>query len=33
MNNNNEELFADLFAYRFSLLDIYPNNERDYESL
>jgi len=27
--NNNEELFADLFAYRFSLLDIYPDNERD----
>lgn len=27
--NTNEDLFADLFAYRFSLLDVYSNNERD----
>lgn len=26
---DNEELFADLFAYRFALLDIYPDNERE----
>lgn len=25
----NEELYADLFAYRFLLLDIYENNERE----
>ena len=28
-NENNEELFADLFAYRFALLDLFPNNERE----
>lgn len=30
MNNNhiNDNLFADLFAYRFALLDIYPDNEQ-----
>ena len=28
-NNNNDELFADLFAYRFALLDLFPNNERE----
>lgn len=27
--NTNDELFADLFAYRFALLDIYPDNERE----
>jgi hypothetical protein len=26
---DNEELFADLFAYRFALLDIYSDNERE----
>jgi len=26
---NNEELFSDLFAYRFALLDYYENNERE----
>ena len=26
-NNNNDELFADLFAYRFALLDMYEDNE------
>lgn len=26
---NNEELFADLFAYRFALLDYYEDNERE----
>lgn len=28
-NNNNDELFADLFAYRFALLDLFPDNERE----
>lgn len=28
-NDNNEELYADLFAYRFALLDMYDNNERE----
>lgn len=28
-NDNNEELYGDLFAYRFALLDIYDNNERE----
>jgi hypothetical protein len=26
-NNNNQELYADLFAYRFALLDMYEDNE------
>ena len=26
---NNEELFSDLFAYRFALLDYFENNERE----
>lgn len=26
---NNDELFSDLFAYRFALLDYYENNERE----
>lgn len=26
---NNDELFADMFAYRFALLDIYPDDERE----
>lgn len=26
-NENNDELFADLFAYRFALLDLYETNE------
>ena len=28
-NQNNDELFADLFAYRFALLDIFEDNERE----
>jgi hypothetical protein len=28
-SENNDELFADLFAYRFALLDLYENNERE----
>lgn len=29
LEENNDELFADLFAYRFALLDIYEHNERE----
>lgn len=29
MSSSNAELFADLFAHRFSLLDIYPENESE----
>jgi len=29
IDNNLNDLYADLFAYRFYLLDIYPENERE----
>lgn len=29
INQNNDELFADLFAYRFALLDVFEDNERE----
>lgn len=29
MENNDDELYADLFAYRFALLDIYEGNETE----